>query len=66
VSQPDNGVLRIIRLTYSGEELELYLRAWEVHPTLTSDCWSKAMEKQYLRNKFVKALKAEKLTSENA
>jgi hypothetical protein len=61
MSQPDNSTLRIIKMTYSGEELDMYLRAWEVHPTLTSDCWSKAMEKQYLRNKFVKALKAEKV-----
>jgi hypothetical protein len=61
MSKPDNSTLRLIKLTYVGEELEMYLQAWEIYPTLTSDCWSKAMEKQYLRNKFVKELKAQKV-----
>lgn len=54
----DKTVLRLIKLTYSGDELEMYLQAWEVHPTLKTDCFQKQMEKAYLRSKFVKSLKA--------
>jgi hypothetical protein len=50
-------ILRLIKLQYSGEELEMYLRAWAAHPTLKTDCTIKQLEKAYLRSKFVKELK---------
>jgi hypothetical protein len=49
------GILAAIRLKYSGEILAAMLEAWEITPTLKSDCMSKRMEKEYERRKWVKA-----------
>lgn len=57
----NKSILRLIKMTYSGEELEMYLAAWAAHPTLKSDCLSKSLEKAYLRAKFVKELKKQKV-----
>lgn len=56
-------ILRVIKMKWANqpEELELQLKAWEVYPTLKTDCFSKSLEKEYLRAKFVKQLKANRV-----
>jgi hypothetical protein len=49
------GILAAIRLRYDGEILTVMLEAWEIYPTLKSDCMSKRMEKEYERRRYVKA-----------
>jgi len=34
----DKSLLRLIRLTYSGKELEAALMAWQDFPTYVKDC----------------------------
>jgi hypothetical protein len=57
----NKSILKLIKLTYSGDELEYQLQAWEAYPTLKSDCTIKSLEKAALRAKFVKELKASKV-----
>lgn len=61
--EPNNTILRLIKIKYSHlpDELELQLKAWEKYPTLKKDCFSKSLEKEYLRAKFVKELKTQKV-----
>jgi hypothetical protein len=60
--QENKTILALIKLKYrdNPEELELWLLAWDAHPTLKKDCYSKQLEKDYLRHKFVKELKVSK------
>jgi hypothetical protein len=60
MGKENTKILRLIKLQYSGEELEMYLQAWSVHPTLKTDCTIKQLEKAAQRAKFVKQLKSEK------
>jgi hypothetical protein len=48
------GILAAIKLKYDGEVLAAMLEAWEIYPTLKSDCMTKRMEKEYERRKYVK------------
>jgi hypothetical protein len=48
------GILAAIKLKYDGEVLAAMLEAWEIYPTLKSDCMSKRMEKEYERRKWVR------------
>lgn len=57
----NKSILNLIKMTYSGIELEYQLQAWATHPTLKTDCFVKSMEKAALRAKFVKNLKANQL-----
>lgn len=41
--------LRLIKLKYTGDELEAYLAAWEVFPTLKTDCPNERRIKEKLR-----------------
>lgn len=61
--KPNGAILKNIKLQYSGEELELQLLAWNLHPTLKSDCFVKSMEKAALRSRYVKELKAQKVVA---
>lgn len=66
MSTPNKAILRYIKMTYTGDELAYQLAAWEAIPTLKSDCFSKALEKEYARAKFVRELKAKNVNSEDA
>lgn len=52
----DKSILRLINMTYTGNELEAMLKAWEVHPTYKTDCTAKRLEKEYMRRKYMKEL----------
>jgi hypothetical protein len=60
--QENKTILSLIKLKHrdNPEELELWLMAWAHHPTFKKDCYSKQMEKDYLRHKFVKELRLSK------
>jgi hypothetical protein len=62
----NKSILRLIKLSYEGEELAYQLLAWSAYPTLKSDCTIKQLEKARDRAKFVKELKANKVNSEHA
>lgn len=57
MSTPNLSILRVIKMQYSGKELEYHLKAWDAYPTLKTDCFVKSMEKAAQRAKFVKKLK---------
>lgn len=57
MSTENKSILRLIKLTYSGEELDMQLAAWEIYPTLTTDCNIRATQKKYLRDEYVKLMK---------
>ena len=59
--KPNGAILKLIKMTYTGEELEMYLKAWDAHPTLMKDCLTKSLEKARDRARFVKELKALKV-----
>jgi hypothetical protein len=60
--QENKTILSLIKLKHrdNPEELELWELAWKAHPTFKKDCYSKQMEKDYLRHKFVKQLRLAK------
>jgi hypothetical protein len=58
----NKAILKLIKLTYKGDELEYQLQAWEAIPTLKSDCTIKSLEKAALRAKFVKQLKQQNVS----
>jgi hypothetical protein len=60
--QENKTILSLIKLKHrdNPEELELWLLAWQAIPTYKKDCYSKQMEKDYLRHKFVKELRGSK------
>lgn len=60
---PDTSILRLIKLTYSSDELEMYLDAWDVYPTFQTDCQITRTKKQYLREEYVKLLRKQKVNS---
>lgn len=45
----DKSTLRLIHLTYTGDELQAMLKAWEDFPTLTTDCPQERRLKESLR-----------------
>lgn len=53
----NTAILRLIKMTYTGEELELQLRAWQKYPTLKTDCALTARQKEGKRAAYVKRLK---------
>lgn len=59
MSKEDFAILKMIKLTYTGEALDMQLKAWAKYPTLRSDCFTKALEKQYLRNQYIKHLQSQ-------
>jgi hypothetical protein len=42
-------ILRLIKMTYQGEELEAMLRAWSDFPTFKTDCPNEQRLKEELR-----------------
>jgi hypothetical protein len=53
--------LRLIKLKYRGDELESYLKAWEVFTTLVTDCPQERRLKEKLRKeRAAKLMKAKR------
>jgi hypothetical protein len=59
-NKPDTAILSLIRLTYSGKELEAMLRSWADFPTYKKDCPRERATKAELRllrmKKYLKQL----------
>jgi hypothetical protein len=45
----NKSILRLIKLSYEGEELEAMLKAWNDFPTYKTDCQQEAKLKEDLR-----------------
>jgi hypothetical protein len=45
----DKSILALIKITYSGKELEAMIKAWQDFPTLRKDCPRERATKEELR-----------------
>lgn len=52
----DSSIPAMIRLTYTGDELDAWLQAWNTFPTYTTDCQAERRLKDWLRKARVKKL----------
>jgi hypothetical protein len=48
-SKPNGAILKLIKMTYTGEELEAMLKAWNDFPTYKTDCPNEQRIKEELR-----------------
>lgn len=58
MGKPNKTILRLIKMKYTGEELEAHLKAWNDFPTFKTDCPNEQRIKEELRK-----LRAEKYLS---
>jgi hypothetical protein len=54
--KPNGAILKLIRMKYTGEELEAMLKAWEKYTTWKSDCATTARFKELARIDYAKKL----------
>jgi hypothetical protein len=60
----DKALLKLIKLLYSGKELEAALSAWQTFPTYKTDCPSERRLKEQLRKtRIMRILQGEKVNS---
>lgn len=54
--KPNGVILKLIKMTYQGEELEAMLKAWEKYTTLKTDCPTTQRFKELARIDYAKKL----------